>query len=149
MAKDLWGFKGVSDLEKDTQEMPDSILNEQIELLGKKTDFNIYGKSINVKINTHTEIDYKIATLFQVVVPALDNYMKTIFIMYSNPETDYPVAITVGTDYDEDQELFMPKYTCKNKDEFEQSLSQILSSDEVMHIIKILYSKSKTIFAQN
>ena len=75
--------------------------------------------------------------------------MKTIFIMYSNPETDYPVAITVGTDYDEDQESFMPKYTCKNKDEFEQSLSQILSSDEVMHIIKILYSKSKTIFAQN
>lgn len=34
MERDLWGFKDVKDLEKSTKDLPDTILKEQIALLG-------------------------------------------------------------------------------------------------------------------
>ena len=39
MARDFWGFKDYKDLEKSTKDMPDTILKEQITLLGEKTNF--------------------------------------------------------------------------------------------------------------
>lgn len=114
MERDLWGFKNVKDLEKSTKDMPDTILKEQIALLGEKTNFIVYGKPVFIKVNSQ-EIEYKVATVFNVVVQALDNYEKTILIMYSNPETEYPVAITVNSSYEEDCEMFVPSYTCKDK----------------------------------
>ena len=41
MARDLWGFHNVKDLEKSTKDMPDSILKEQIVLLGEKTNYTV------------------------------------------------------------------------------------------------------------
>lgn len=141
MTRDLWGFKDENDLKKSTEDMPDTILKEQIEMLGKKTNFLLYGKPISIKVRSD-EIDYKLATIFNVVVPSLDNYEKTILIMYSNPEEQYPVAITVNSSYEEDCESFGFQYMCKNKEEFIKAMREILSSEEVMNIIQTLYSKA-------
>ncbi len=141
MARDLWGFKDAKELEKSTKDMPDTILKEQITILGEKTNFVVYGKPVFIKVKTD-EIEYKVATIFNVVVPMLDNYEKTILIMYSNPETEYPVAITLESSFEEDCELFIPKYTCNDKESFENTLIKILSSEEVLRIIQMLYSKA-------
>ena len=77
---DLWGFKNVNELEKNTKDMPDAILKEQISLLSDKTGFVLYGSPVFMKVK-NAEIDYSMATLFNVVVPKLDNYQKTIMIM--------------------------------------------------------------------
>ena len=124
-----------------SKDMPDSILKEQINLLGEKTNFAIYGKPVFMKVKTD-EIEFKVATIFNVIVPALDNYQKSILIMYSDPENEYPVAITVGSSYEEDCENFIPRYNCKDKDSFVNSIKDILSSDQVMKIIQMLYSKA-------
>ena len=141
MERDLWGFKNVKDLEKSTKDMPDTILKEQIALLGEKTNFIVYGKPVYIKVNSQ-ESEYKVATVFNVVVQALDNYEKTILIMYSNPETEYPVAITVNSSYEEDCEMFVPSYTCKDKNSFETAIKEILSSDKILGLIQMLYSKA-------
>ncbi len=141
MARDLWGFHNVKDLEKSTKDMPDSILKEQIVLLGEKTNYTVYGKSVVIKV-TSQEIEYEVATIFNVVVHALDNYEKTILIMYSNPETEYPVAITLDSSFEEDCETFAPKYVCNDKDSFESAMKEILSSERVMRVIQTLYSKA-------
>lgn len=80
MERDFWGFTDFTDLEKNTKDMPDAILKEQIALLGEKTNFTIYGKLVFIKVKSE-EIEYKVATIFNVVVPALDNYEKTILII--------------------------------------------------------------------
>jgi len=90
-------------------------------------------------------IDFSIATMFDVVVPALDNYEKTILIMYSNPETEYPVAITLGNSFEDDCELFKPDYVCKNKEEFEKTIKEILASDRILNMIQMLFSKASMI----
>lgn len=141
MNKDLWGFKDPKELEKSTKDMPDSILKDQISLLAEKTDYVLYGKPTFIKVRS-AEINFKIATIFDVVVPALDNYSKTLLIMYSNPESEFPIAITVGNSYEEDCECFEAKYLCDDKDTFETSIKEILSSYEVLRIIQILYSKA-------
>lgn len=141
MERDLWGFKDAKELEKSTKDMPDTILKEQIMLLGEKTNFVVYGKPVFIKVKTD-EIDYKVATIFNVVVPVLDNYQKTILIMYSDPETEYPVAITLDSSFEEDCEMFTPKYICNDKESFEKAIKEILSSDKVLRIIQMLYSKA-------
>ena len=144
MTRDLWGFKDVRDLEKSTKDMPDMILKEQIALLGEKTNYTVYGKPIFIKVNSQ-KIEYKIATVFNIVVGALDNYEKTILIMYSNPETEYPVAITLQSSYEEDCENFAPRYICDDKDSFEKVIKEILSSERVLGLIQMLYSKAAMI----
>ncbi len=143
---DLWGFKNIKELEKSTQDMPDSILKEQISLLSDKTDFVLYGKPVFMKVK-HADIDYSMATLFNVVVPKLDNYQKTIMIMYSNPESEYPVAISVGKSFEEDCEYFQPEYLCDNKEKFESTIQEILSSEDILHTIGVLYAKASMLGA--
>ena len=53
MAIDLWGFKNVKDLEKNTSDFPETILKEQISALGDKTGFVLYGKPIYMKVTNH------------------------------------------------------------------------------------------------
>lgn len=141
MSTDLWGFKDEKDLQKNTADMPDTILKEQIALLGEKTNFVLYGKPVFIKVMSQ-DIEFKVATIFNVVVPSLDDYEKTILIMYSNPEANYPIAITVNSSYEEDREWFVPKYTCNTKEEFINAIREILSSTEVMETVCTLYSKA-------
>lgn len=141
MAIDLWGFKDTRELEKNTSDYPETILKEQISALGEKTGFVLYGKPVYMRIK-ETEVEYGAATIFNVVVPALDDYNKTLLIMYSNFEGNYPVAISVGKSFAEDMEDFSPQYECKDLDSFKEALKKILSSNEVMEMIKTLYSKA-------
>lgn len=144
MGKDLWSFKSAKDLERQTEDLPDTILKEQIMLLGEKTDYTLYGKPIFLKVNKE-ETNYSIATMFNVVVPALDNYEKTILTMYSNPETEYPVAITLGKSFEDDCSFFNPDYVCNDKNEFENTIKEILASDEILNVIQMLFSKAAMI----
>lgn len=144
MGKDLWSFKSAEELEKRTEDLPDTILKEQIMLLGVKTGFILRGKAIFIKANKE-KIDYSIATMFNVVVPALDDYEKTILIMYSNPETEYPVAITLENSFEDDCDFFVPNYVCNDKEEFEKAIKEILASDKILNIIQMLFSKASMI----
>lgn len=141
MSRDYWGFKDVNELDRNVKDMPDIILKEQVGLLSEKTGYELFGKATFIKVKSE-DIDFKLATIFDVVVPSLDNYSKTILIMYSNPETDYPVAISVGNSYEEDYECFSPKHRCNDGDEFEQAIKEILTSEPVMNTVRILYSKA-------
>ena len=141
MTLDLWNFKSAKDLEKSVSDLPDTILKEQISLLGEKTNYVLYGKPMFLKTN-FKQIEYKVATIFNIIVPALDDYKKILLIMYSNPEDEYPIAITVGQELAEDNDLFYPDYTCSDKHEFIKAIKEILSSEKVMKIIQILYSKA-------
>lgn len=141
MDRDLWGFKNEKDLERKITDLPDTILKEQIAKLGEKTNYVLYGKPIFLKIK-FADFDYKMATIFNIVAPALDNYTKILLIMYSNPEEEYPVAITVGQELAKEEDYFIPDYTCNNLDEFVVAMKQILSSEETMSIVQMLYSKA-------
>ncbi|MCI8897529.1 MAG: hypothetical protein HFI60_05530 [Lachnospiraceae bacterium] len=142
MKLDLWRFDEKT-LRRTTKELPNSILKEQAELLAEKTDGIIYGRITNMKFQPQDrEIIYNLATVFEVVVPLLDNYSYTLLTIYSRPERDYPVAITVGSNLIDDAENFMPLYECQDKEAFIQALKTVLSSEEVNSNISILYSKA-------
>lgn len=139
---DLWQFNEKS-LKKTMQELPDSILEEQAELLHDKTGGMIYGRIINMKFRPQNEhIKYNMAAVFEAVVPQLDNYNYTLLTVYSRAENDYPVAVTAGKNMIDDGENFVPEYECRNREEFIQALKAILSSDEVSRNISILYAKA-------
>lgn len=142
MKLDLWRFDEKT-LRRTTKELPNSILKEQADLLAVKTDGIIYGRITNMKFQPQDrEIIYNLATVFEVVVPQLDNYSYTLLTIYSKPERDYPVAITVGSNLIDDAENFMPLYECRDKEAFIQALKTVLSSEEVNSNISILYSKA-------
>ena len=143
MNKDFWGFKNEEELKRKIVDVHETVLKEQMENLGEKTGYVIYGTSSLIRIK-NTAVKYEIATIFELVVPALDNYRKTLLIMYSKTEVSYPVAITVGKSYEEDMEAFNPDYECTNKSEFEDALKEILQSQEIMNLIALLYSKAKS-----
>ncbi|MCW6088165.1 hypothetical protein [Clostridium sporogenes] len=138
--EDLWGFKDARDLRKESADMPDSIIKEQMALLSDKTEGVIYVKPTNYRVKGE-EIDYKLASVFEMVVPRLDNYATTLLILYSYPDNAYPVAITVGSNYVDDQEDFNPRYECRDSEEFLKAVKNILNSKEVIDKVKILFSK--------
>ena len=96
MTMDLWNFNKATlqqSLQKSNEELPDSILKEQAEALGKKTDGLVYGKISNMKYELKNRKEkYTMATMFDIVVPKLEAYRYTLFIMFSRPEKSYPVA---------------------------------------------------------
>lgn len=139
---DLWQFDEKS-LKKTTQGLPNSILREQAELLSKKTKDIIYGRVINMKFEPRdNNVEYNLATVFEVVVPQLDNYSYTLLILYSRPEKDYPIAITVGSNLIDDADDFRPEYECNDREDFIQALKAILSDDEINKNISTLYAKA-------
>ena len=142
--EDFWGFKDAKSLQKDVANMPDSILKNQSALLSDKTNDAIYGRVTNCKVKSE-EVAYEMASIFDIVVPRLDNYSTTILIMYSHPESEYPIAITVGSNYVTDLEWFEPKHECHDKQSFEKCIKDILSSQDVINKIRVLFSKA-TIF---
>ena len=71
--------------------------------------------------------------------PVLDNYTYVLFTVYSNPECNYPVLISVNDNGSNDDD----KYECRNEPEFIKALTAILGSDKTTETISVLYSKSK------
>lgn len=123
-----------------SKDMPNIILKEQADLLEEKTRGAIYGRITNMKFDCQNT-ECTMASIFEAVVPALDNYAYTILILYSRPECDYPVEITVGRDIISDAEDFVPAYECHNREEFIGALKEILSSDEVNKKIQTMLAK--------
>lgn len=142
MKLDLWNFDRQS-LKKSVQELPNTILKEQADMLEVKTGGVIYGKITNMKFSTQNlGVNYNLATAFEIVVPQLDNYNYTLLLMYSRPERDYPVAITVGSNIIDDAQCFTPQYECPDKEAFVEALREILSSEEVNKNINTLFAKA-------
>lgn len=142
MGLDLWQFDEKA-LKRSTRELPNVILKEQAEILSYKTGGVIYGKVTNLKFCPQDKnVKYNLASVFEIVVPLLDNYSYTLLVIYSKPEQDYPVAITVGSNPVDDAERFAPRYECQGMEEFVQAMKEILASDEVNRRISTLYAKA-------
>lgn len=136
---DLWG---ELDLDITNRKDPFVILNKQAELFERKTKHVLSIILVKINLNDSTS-KYQLATNFNIVSPALDNYSYTLFSIYSKVEKDYPLSIECNylrenksktdTEYD---------YECNNEEEFIETLREILQSREVKKIIATLYNKS-------
>lgn len=135
MINNLWNLK---DIDKKVKNSPNLILEEQAKYFEKALKDVLYASIRNVKLKDNIDTDYKLATNFSIVSPVLDNYTYTLFTVYSNPESNYPVAIAVNNKDNIDID-----YTCKNETEFIDILSKILSSEKTTEIVQVLYSKSR------
>lgn len=65
--KDFWGFKDERDLVRQTVDIPETVLKEQMELLSEKTGYMIYAIP-SVLVIRNTDIDYKMATKVELMV---------------------------------------------------------------------------------
>lgn len=130
----LWNLKGIKSNIKNS---PNLILEEQAKFFEKGVDDILYAKINNAKLNENEALKYKLATNFSIVSPVLDNYTYVLLTVYSNPESNYPVLISVNCDEDNNE------YQCNNEKEFIDVLSKILGSEKTTETISVLYSKSK------
>jgi hypothetical protein len=137
--KDLWGFNKLS--KSDIKSMPQGILKEQADLFEKKTDSKLLLRTSTRSLSIKADERYGLATNFEIVAPYLDGYSYTLFTMYSMPENDYPVAITLNS-YKPNEVFIDFDYECKNEADFLNILGQILGSEETTRVVKNLYSKS-------
>ena len=135
----LWN---LNDIDKKVSNSPNLILVEQAKYFEKSLKEVLYARISNTTLETSELLDYKLATNFSIVSPTLDNYTYTLFTVYSNPESNYPLGISVNTNnYNID--ILDVDYTCNNETEFIDKLSEILSSEKTTEIITVLYSKSR------
>jgi hypothetical protein len=130
----LWNLK---DIDRKASNSPNSILEEQAKYFEKNVNDILYAKITNTRLKDFTASDYKLATNFSIVSPTLDNYTYVLFTVYSNPESNYPVGISLNGNKD------YIDHICNNEEEFIDKLSNILGSEEVTDVISVLYSKSK------
>lgn len=133
----LWNLK---DIDKKVANSPNLILEEQAKYFEKSLKDVLYARITNTKLKELYLVRYSLATNFSIVSPTLDNYTYTLFTVYSNPESNYPVAISVNDNKDN----IDVDYTCCNETEFIDKLSGILSSEKITEIITVLYSKSRS-----
>ncbi|AOR24140.1 hypothetical protein [Clostridium taeniosporum] len=132
----LWNLK---DIDRKASNSPNLILEEQAKYFEKNVKDVLYARIANVKLKEFMSSDYKLATNFSIVSPTLDNYTYVLFTVYSNPESNYPVGISLN----DNKDYIDIDHTCNNEKEFIDTLSKILGSEEVTEIITVLYSKSK------
>lgn len=130
----LWNLKGIKSNIKNS---PNLILEEQAKFFEKGVDDILYAKINNAKLNENEALKYKLATNFSIVSPVLDNYTYVLLTVYSNPESNYPVLISVNCDEGNNE------YQCNNEEEFIYALSKILGSEKTTETISVLYSKSR------
>ncbi|MGL5068965.1 MAG: hypothetical protein ACRC6T_14315 [Sarcina sp.] len=132
----LWNLKNIKSNIKNSPKVINVILEEQAKYFEKALDNVLYVSIKNTSLTENTSLTYKLATNFSIVSPTLDNYSYILFTVYSNPEKNYPVMISINND-DE------VEYLCKDETEFIKSLEKILGSEETTETISILYTKSK------
>lgn len=140
--KDLWTFGKLS--KDDLNGTPHGILKRQAEFFEKRVGDTLFIK-LNSKRIKNSDIEYGLATSFEIVAPMLDGYTYTLFTLYSKPESDYPVAIDRTIEDNEEFEDLDPEsfdFIAKSEDEFLNHLQEILSSPSTNSVIKNLYSKS-------
>ena len=140
MSKSMWNLKNI---DNEIKNSPSAILREQAEHFEKETKQVLYARIDNVTLKGNPDFEYKLASNFSIMSPALDNYTYTIFTVYSNPESNYPLAITINFNKKDDLDWFQPDHVCKDEEEFIKALDSIIASEKVTEIVHILYSKSK------
>jgi hypothetical protein len=138
--RDLWTFGKLS--KDDLNNTPHGILKVQADFFEKRVGDTLFIK-INTKRLKNSDIEYGLATSFEIVAPMLDGYTYTLFTLYSLPERDYPVAIDKNIkDNDEDLDPTTFDFVANSEDEFLNNLQEIFSSPSTNSVIKNLYSKS-------
>ncbi|MDQ0254125.1 hypothetical protein J2S74_001498 [Evansella vedderi] len=140
--KDLWTFGKLS--KSDLNETPHGILKVQADFFEKRVGDTLFIK-LTTKRLKNSDIEYGLATSFEIVAPMLDGYTYTLFTLYSKPEHDYPVAIdrnAKDNDVFEDLDPATFEYEAKSEDEFLKNLQEIFSSQSTNSVIRNLYSKS-------
>lgn len=137
----FWGFT-KSTLRREVTDSPHGVLKEQIDIFDKETSGMLFGKIRNMYIKKQ-DCEYKLATSFEIVAPALDNYTYVLFTMYCKPEVDYPVLIFTREMNDLlDVNEYNTDFICKNSEEFLVSLKEVIGSEDTTRIVQTLYSKS-------
>lgn len=139
--RDFWTFDKVKVLSVN------SVLKQQADLLTKKTDGVLQGRLVNCRIEEEL-IEYDLVTLFQVLVPKLDDYTCTLFQVFSRANQNFPVCI-VSKETDErvlKKDIYSwlelnGKEVC-NEQEFEKVLKELLGSTKINETISVLYSKA-------
>lgn len=137
--RDLWGFSKLN--KSDIKSMPQGILKEQADLFEKKTDGKLFLRTSTRSLNIKADDRFGLATNFEIVAPYLDGYSYTLFTMYSMPEKDYPIALTLNS-FKLNDAFIDFDYECDNEERFLEVLREILGSKETTSIVKNLYSKS-------
>jgi hypothetical protein len=140
--KDFWSFGNLS--KGDLTDTPHGILKAQADYFEKRVKDTLFIK-LNTKRIKSTDIEFGLATSFDIVAPMLDGYTYTLFTLYTKPETDYPVAIDRNIKEDsevEDLDSSYFDYISHNEEEFKNNLQEILGSPSTNSIVKNLYSKS-------
>ena len=140
--EDLWGFKDSGSFRSNKDRIPETMLNTQFRLIKSKTDGAITGRTIHIRIRKEENFTYNMASIYEFVVPNLDNFSTTALILYSNAETDYPVALTVGKCFEDDGVDFQPDYVCHNTEEFTACVKEALRSSSIMDKLETLYAKA-------
>ncbi|KKK39979.1 hypothetical protein WQ57_01530 [Mesobacillus campisalis] len=140
--KDLWTFGKLS--KNDLNDTPHGILKMQADFFEKRVGDTLFIK-LNTKRLKNSDIEYGLATSFEIVAPMLDGYTYTLFTLYSQPEHDYPVAIDRNIKDDEEFEDLDPEtfdFVAKSEEDFLKNLQEIFSSPSTNSVIRNLYSKS-------
>lgn len=140
MGTNMWNLHNI---EQEIKNTPNAILIEQANYFEKETKNVLYAKLYNMRLSVDEEFKYKLATSFVIVSPALDDYSYTLFTVYSNPESSYPVAISINENKEDDYYFFVPDYECQNDKEFTEALAEVIGSEKTTEIVQTLYSKSK------
>lgn len=134
--EDLWG----SQISAEPLATPVSILREQANLLGTKTD-----NLLRAEVVTSSDHVGNFEHSFYIVVPLLDNYRYRLFSISHGIQL-YPVVF-YGFPETLNSELhpahsFIPippiKFDVSNEVEFKQYLKEILSAKETLKIVKSL-----------
>lgn len=146
--KDFWTFTKES-LEADNS-IINKILKEQATLLTKKTSGVLQGKVSNRVISSIND-EKILETAFEVTVPNLEDYITSLFYVYSKPEANFPAYITfhrVPESMIKKEEIgFILDYCralcifCEN--EIDEVIGKVFSSSDVNNTITVLYQKAK------
>ncbi len=122
-SKNLWG--DLSDLE--TVRTPKAILQEQADFLTGATEGALVG---NVGV-PFVVVGFQYS--LDVQVPSLNHYVYTILTISHNVNL-YPVRV--------DANATALSVACEDEEQFEETISQILSSKEVKRVLSRLLSQA-------
>lgn len=123
-AKDLWPEDLISEPD---DKSPTSILREQAELLGQKTNHTVLA---SVETSGDDESG-QFAVRFVLVAPKIDDYRYILFRIREAPD-GYPVKIKWDNN----------TYVADNESGFRQYVQNILSSHQTKKIVSKLYHES-------
>lgn len=137
---DLWG-----DLPKGKAlRTPVTILKEQADALGRKTDNVLLARVRPVPLGVLARMDFShgfapdTVLAFEIVAPALGRYtIRVLDMLYDLKAGNYPLILR--------DKLASQDYECESPEQFEDALQSILTSEKVRNVIQALLSQSQVV----